>query len=320
VNERAHEHPKVSVVIATYNHAAYLPMAVESVLGQTFLDYEIIVVNDGSTDNTDAVMQPYLSHEKVRYHTKPNGGQASAKNYGIREARGEYIAFLDADDFWEPTKLARQVKLLESDPEVGVVYSEVRVVGPAGEDIPCEPASRFRGYILPYLFGNNFLPFSSTMVRKGLLEAHGFFDEGLVMGIDYDLWLRLSLVTKFDYVPEAPVAYRIGHGQMSANVDAREYWAGLIEKRFREKHQAEVSTKMIRNSKWERTYARYRRYARIRPCAALVEIGRMFLLRPLYKTAYRSLGRLLWVHWQLWHDRAVSPDIAEYLTPPSRPV
>src|SRR5206468_1372234 len=113
VTEREPEHPRVSVVIASYNHAAYLRIAGESVLGQTYRDYEIIVVNDGSTDDTDTVMQPYISHEKVRYYRKKNGGQASAKNYGIRAARGEHIAFLDADDFWEPTKLTNQAKLFE---------------------------------------------------------------------------------------------------------------------------------------------------------------------------------------------------------------
>lgn len=295
--------PTVSVVIATYNCAQYLSQAVESVLAQTYDDYELIVVNDGSRDSTDSVMLPYLDRENVRYYKKQNGGQASAKNYGIRQAAGRYIAFLDADDWWDATKLMKQLQLFSKNESLGVVYSDVMVVGQAGEHTLFEATPRFRGNILPHLYGTNFIPFSSSVIRRDLLVAQGMFDESLGMGIDYDLWLRLSLVTQFDYIQEPLVAYRMGHGQMSRNWEGRVFWARVIDERFVERHPSLVSRQMVRHCEWERTYVRYRQYEKTRPALAFLAVVRMLMLRPLNKTACRSLGRLLWVQWQALRAR-----------------
>src|ERR1044072_1794023 len=113
--------PLVSVIIPTYNSARFLAESIQSVLGQSFRDFELIVIDDGSTDNTEAVVAAFP--EALRYVKKANGGPAAARNFGIREARGDFIAFLDADDFWMSDKLALQVAHFNDHPEYGVVFT-----------------------------------------------------------------------------------------------------------------------------------------------------------------------------------------------------
>ena len=294
-NQKRTKAPKVSVVIAAYNYAKYLPYALNSILDQTYQDYELIVVNDGSTDNTQDVLTPYLRHPKVRCYHKPNGGQANAENFGIRQSQGPYVAFLDADDCWSPDKLARQIPILEQSPNIGVVYSDARMIGPSGEDIPFIPPARFRGHILRHLFGDNFIPFSSSVVRRELLDRHGLFDESLRMSTDYDLWLRLSITTEFDYVPAPLMAYRLGHGQMTSDIQSLTFWASLVEKRFVERSGSLVTRAMIKHRDFGNAYARFRRCERTDPLEALRCLARMLSLRPSSTIPYKSLARLILV-------------------------
>lgn len=299
------ERPLVSVVIATYNYGSFLAAAIDSVLRQTYPHFEIIVVNDGSTDNTDEVIKVYLNHPQLRYYKKKNEGQTKTKNFGIREAKGEYVAFLDADDFWEADKLTKQVELFNQNPLVGVVFSHIRLVGSNGEEIPSEKPKRYRGKVTPYLYGYNFICFSSSMVRKELFDKHGMFDESIKMGIDYDLWLRLSLVTEFDYVPEVLMASRIGHGQMSDNFEGRQYWARLIEEKFQKKFPGAVTEQMIKDCEFATVYTHFKRFEKTNRIRALGAVFHLFLLRPWSKTPYRSLGRLILIDlFRIMKDRS----------------
>jgi glycosyltransferase involved in cell wall biosynthesis len=214
------KHPTVSVVITAYNYGLFLPEAIESVLRQTFKDLEVIVVDDGSTDNTSEVILPYLSNPCFRYIRKENGGQASAKNRGVNESKGEFIAFLDADDVWFPTKLEKQMPFF-SDPKVGVVYSKRVLIDTEGNERPFEHPRLYRGRVLNQIFINNFVCFSSVIIKRECFEKIGTFDETLPMAIDYDLWLRIALHYHFDYVDEPLVKYRVGHGHMSENKEKR---------------------------------------------------------------------------------------------------
>ena len=114
--------PRVSVIIPTYNREKYIAETINSVLDQTFSDYEIIVVDDGSADNTERLIREQFADEVI-YLSKPNGGPASARNMGMRVAKGEYIAFLDSDDLWLPEKLAIQTRFMDAHPEIGLTYS-----------------------------------------------------------------------------------------------------------------------------------------------------------------------------------------------------
>lgn len=123
--------PKVSVIIPAYNSITYLPATLDSVLRQTFADFEVFIVDDGSSDNT-AAWGSQIQDRRVQLMTQANQGTCAARNTGIALAQGEYIAFLDADDLWHPTKLAKQVRYLDEHPEVGLVYTWTALIDPEG--------------------------------------------------------------------------------------------------------------------------------------------------------------------------------------------
>ena len=129
---------KVSVIIPTYNREKLISRAIESVLAQVYPVYEIIVVDDGSTDATKSVLAPF--NGKIKYIYQKNAGIAEARNRGIKESSGEYIAFLDSDDYWAPEKLAEQVKVLDANPQVGIVFAPMPIVNEKGEILGRKPA------------------------------------------------------------------------------------------------------------------------------------------------------------------------------------
>jgi len=249
--------PSLSVVITAYNYGKYLKGCIESVLNQTWRDFEIIVVNDGSTDDTDNVIAPYLSDQRIHYVKQKNAGQANAKNTGIRHAKGDFIAFLDADDLWEANKLEEQIPLFQ-DPLVGLVYSTARYIDEKGNAVQFEHRSKYlvarSGQVTRHLFFDNFIPFSSSVVRKECLDRWGVFDEGLSMGIDWDLWLRLSVHYKFSFVDKPLLVYRIGHaGQMSKNLELRQRCSDAIINKFIAANPSHISPVLIRKM-WQYTY------------------------------------------------------------------
>jgi glycosyltransferase involved in cell wall biosynthesis len=204
--------PLVTVVIPTYNYADFLREAVLSVLDQTFQDFEIIVVDGGSTDHTPSVIKEFP--EKVRYIYQENQGTMVARNTGIAAARGEYIAFLDADDLWLPAKLEKQVALLRQHPEVGLVYSTIyQFESKSGAIVGEYPLANCRaGHVLRDLYLACFVPSPTPLVRKEVLDDVGGFDERIRYGSeDWELWLRISAKYDLAYVPEPLAKYRY-HG------------------------------------------------------------------------------------------------------------
>jgi glycosyltransferase involved in cell wall biosynthesis len=180
----------------------------------------VIVVDDGSTDDTPKVVCPFLADPRVRYLRTDGLGQSRAKNLGIQQARGPLVAFLDGDDEWLPTKIERQLPLF-ADPAVGVVYSRRTLMDPAGRDLPTPPAVLARGHIYDALLVQNPVCFSSVVVRKEVFDAVGLFDPNLPLAIDYDLWLRVAPHFAFDCVDEPLVRYRTGHANLSSRITER---------------------------------------------------------------------------------------------------
>lgn len=217
--------PHVSVVIATRNYGRYLTEAVESVRGQTYPHWELWIVDDGSTDGTDQLVRRWREDQRVQYVYAERLGQARAKNLGIGLSRGKWIAFLDADDRWEPTKLSRQVEAIGRSEEIGVVYCRRRLMDAEGKELQrprtSEPAKLPQGRVLERLVVQNFVCFSSAMVRRDVLSHVGMFDPQLELAIDYDLWLRVAMHYEFAAVDEALVWYRTGHGNLSQRVVER---------------------------------------------------------------------------------------------------
>lgn len=256
----------VSVVITCYNYGKYLKGCLESVLSQTFTDLEIIVVNDGSTDNTDEVMEKFKTNNNIRYVKQPNSGQANAKNTGIKNASGNFIAFLDADDAWEEDKLTKQMPLFSND-AVGVVYSHARYIDEQGQPLDFKLSGKYllprSGIVTNYLLFDNFVPFSSSIVRRVCLERCGTFDESYKMGIDWDLWLRISIAYEFDFVDEPLLIYRLGHvGQMSKNTQVRQQCTDRIMNNFVLINQGLVSNIIVRKA-YAFTYCNRGEYYRI---------------------------------------------------------
>lgn len=287
--------PLVSVVIATYNMGQYLDQAVDSILGQSWRNLEVIVVDDGSTDNTPDVMQRYQQEPRVRYQRNPNQGQPKAKNCGIKLAKGDFIAFCDADDFWEPNKLEVQMPLF-ANPAVGVVYSEVSNIDENNQRYT-RPANEVRhsGKVTNQILIENFIPFGTAVIRRACVEKNGMFDEEFRMGIDWDLWLRYSLDWEFAYSPERTYVYRVWSGQMSGNYRGRYDFAIRILNKFVDANGDKLDRAYVRKA-WADMYIRkgvvYARREH-RFWMPLKYILRGLLLDPLMLHGWKSLAKLL---------------------------
>jgi len=202
---------KVSIVIPAYNKAEWTVRAVESVLGQTYPDIEIIVVDDGSMDDTPGRLSRFGN--KIRYVPKANGGACSARNLGIRLATGEYIGFLDCDDMYLPQKVERSVDCLERNPRFGFVHTPVYYIDDNDTVLrACRLYRRRRqGWIAKDLVRGNFICNSTPLVRKICFEKSGLFDESIFIPADWDMWLRLAEQYETGYIGTPLTLYRISN-------------------------------------------------------------------------------------------------------------
>lgn len=211
--------PLVSVVIPAYNAATFVRMAVDSALSQTWTVREVIVIDDGSADNTGNMLATY--GDAIRVVTQPNGGLSNARNRGIREAAGTFVAFLDADDRWLPDKLARQVELMQQRPTVGFSSTCTLVETPDGSPSGRWDCPRVEGALLRTLFlRNGSVPGSGSgvMVRRELFDEAGLFDESLRSLEDIDMWMRLAAVSDYACIEE-PLTVIVKHpDSMSRNL------------------------------------------------------------------------------------------------------
>lgn len=229
--------PRVSVIIPTFNSALTLLRAIESVLNQTYKDLEIIVVDDGSTDETRFVLEPYL--DRISYIYQENQERSAARNRGSAKSRGEYIAFLDADDWWLPCKLERQVAMLDANPAVGLVYTAQQLVQPDGSVLATQPSfgvddpgsDIFSRLVLRNMIGSP----SKIVVRADLLSKVGGFDESLNGTEDWDLCLRFAAESLVGYVAEPLTCYQLHKGNALDRIVARNApnnWISIVDKMF----------------------------------------------------------------------------------------
>jgi glycosyltransferase involved in cell wall biosynthesis len=208
--------PKVSIIIPAYNVAPFIAEALDSVFAQTYRDFEVIVVNDGSTDETERVLALYF--DRIIYLRQKNSGPSSARNSGLRRARGRYVALLDGDDVWMPTYLERLVGILETTLEASAVFpnavffGSTSLAGKLFQDFyPCSAPVTFERLLTRecYIFG-------SLIFRRHITDQIGAFDETLTAVEDFDLWLRMSQRGhKFQFTAEPLVHYRRRDGCLS---------------------------------------------------------------------------------------------------------
>jgi glycosyltransferase involved in cell wall biosynthesis len=218
--------PRVSVVIPLFDLKQYVGEAIDSVLQQTYPNIEIIVVDDGSTDNPETVLSDYRDH--IKLITQENKGLASARNTGIRNSEGEYLVFLDADDYISPEKIEVEVEVLEKHSATGWVYENSLAFDEDGQFIRRIPQDFLlpnedppQGMVFQRLILTNFMTVNSVMIRKTTLLAVGTFDESLRGGFeDWDLWLRISPKNEVRYIDEDLAFVRIRTGSLSSQINA----------------------------------------------------------------------------------------------------
>jgi len=237
--------PFASIVVPAFNVQSTISETLDALLDQTFSDYEIIIVNDGSTDATAEVIAPFASHPKIKIITQRNRGLAGARNTGIAAAKGAVIGFCDSDDLWEPTKLQAHVSHFKNNPEVGVSYSGSALINDNGDSLGSAQRPRLNNVSISHILKRNPIGNGSAVViRREVLqeiayrpecEAHRdwFFDETFRQSEDIECWMRIALTTnwKFEGVEGLLTKYRINSGGLSAATQRQlDAWDRMVSK------------------------------------------------------------------------------------------
>lgn len=298
--------PEVSVIIPTYNCAEYIAKAISSVLMQTYSDIEIIVVDDGSTDHTAETINRIQS-DKVRYFYKENGGPGSARNYALKEAKGNIITFLDADDYFHPDNIATKVNILKDNQNVHWLFSDIYFVSTEGAKI-CLGSEYFSSAYAaePFkekkifealLAEGNFISTATIMMRRRCFDDIGLFDESQLLHQDYLQWLYLShSFSNYIYI-DTPLAYMTRRTSSWGNIGKKSLEERLklyakIEKRFYKELYP------IRHS-WKKRVADVYNRLGVSEMSSNRQMARNYFVksiqrRPLQRFAYLSIARTLW--------------------------
>jgi glycosyltransferase involved in cell wall biosynthesis len=202
--------PKVSVIIPSYNRISFLKEAIDSVLRQGFEDFELIVVDDGSTDGTAEEVPRYGGRVKLLRNPE-NRGVSAARNRGLLQARGKYIAFLDSDDLWVKGKLKMQVEFLDENPHYPICYTDEIWIRKGKRVNPMLKHAKYSGWVFEKCLPLCTISPSSAMMRKTLFSKVGLFDEALPVCEDYDLWLRVSARFPIFFINRKLIIKRGGH-------------------------------------------------------------------------------------------------------------
>lgn len=213
--------PTVSINLCCYNSERYLDENLQSIFSQTYQDWELIVINDGSTDSTEQIVHKYMENGwPIVYHFQVNAGLGRARNKAIELSKGEFIAIIDHDDVWLPTKLEKQMDLFANRPKVGLVYSDGVVFCLNKENQIYSRSNKYRYYrgnVLVPLALRDFVLCSSMIIRRRVLDKVGLFNIEFSQVEDYDLLLRIGDKYDFDYIAEPLVKYRIHKNNASKN-------------------------------------------------------------------------------------------------------
>lgn len=252
------KYPLVSVIIPGYNCANYITETLESVYNQTYQNWEIIFIDDGSTDQTAKVLDPYM--DRITYFYQDNKGTAGARNAGIQKAHGELLAFLDNDDLWRPEKLELQVDAMQAHPDVALVFTDgvifsgdeivqSSVIAPRLRDWMAIHGNRhsrvFVGSMAYEFYLQNFITSASAvLIRKACVDDVGGFDEKIRIADDYDLWLRIAQHYRIAFLSCRTYMWRCRSSSQSGPLEQRGYVWGIAAARVLEKHLSAASQKL----------------------------------------------------------------------------
>jgi len=201
--------PLISVIIPTCNRGAVLEHAIESVLNQTLKNFELLIIDDGSTDHTPQLVTTYQN--RIKYFTQINQGPAAARNFGIQNSQGDLICFLDSDDRWIETKLEIQVGLMLSDPNIKICYTDEIWIRRGVRVNQKQVHRKYSGWIYQQCLPLCIISPSSAMIHREVFDQVGLFDETMIVCEDYDLWLRISRVYPITFIPQPLIIKYGGH-------------------------------------------------------------------------------------------------------------
>ncbi|UUA71389.1 glycosyltransferase family 2 protein [Cellvibrio sp. QJXJ] len=212
----------ISIITPTYNREAFLPAAIESVLAQSYKEFELIIVDDGSTDNSRELINAYADKDpRVKYLYQENQRQSVARNYALSIAKGDFICFLDSDNYWPHDKLEKSLKAFEQHPEADIVYGDCITIDEQGNELHRNNMRRYSGNIAALLLKDNFVSMNTTMTRRKCFNEMGGMSGKRRVADDYDLWLKFSSRYRFQYIPEFLAYYRVMENQISSNKKLR---------------------------------------------------------------------------------------------------
>lgn len=214
--------PLISIILPVYNGEKTIRATIESVLQQTHTDFELIIINDGSQDRTLETVSSFADH-RLRVFSYPNAGVTVSRNRGLVQVKGDYVAFIDADDLWTFDKLEAQLTLLQANPQAAVAYSWSDFIGEAGQFLHRGCHAQIAGNVYADLLVVDFLENGSNpLIRRQALIEVGEFDESLPVGEDWDMWLRLAARYEFVLVPRPQILYRVSPDSQTSNVSRLE--------------------------------------------------------------------------------------------------
>ncbi|MDD5327112.1 MAG: glycosyltransferase [Phycisphaerae bacterium] len=296
--------PAISIVIPTYNRSRLLVRAVTSVLNQSYSNFELIIVDDASTDNTEEVVSSF-NDERIRYirHEK-NKGEAAARNTGIKSAKYGYIAHQDSDDEWFPEKLAKQVLAFENcPPQTGVVYTGFwKEENGKRTYIPSEGINKKEGDIHRELLKGNFVGSPVTLIKKECFEKAGVFNEGIFHLVDWELWLRISKDYHFKYIDEPLAVAHYHSDNVSFNYHAFIEALELVlekysdefasDKKLLAKHYIDIGNRLVVNNEVQNGRRYLIKAVKLRPSNIKLLLAVFFTFFGL--SIYKKAVRLLW--------------------------
>ena len=276
-----------------HNGAAFISKAIGSVLTQTFRDFDLLVIDDGSTDETASVVNSFQD-SRLRYFYQKNRGPSAARNMGIAHSAAAWIAFLDADDYWLPEKLAAQLSVARATPDAGMIYCSAQVCTVDG-DVLWTYHARVEGRPLDQLLVGNCISgsASSAILRRDVLDEIGYFDEGLPLGEDWDLWLRAARATDFAKVDDPLVCIVSRPGSIGKQADQiRDVSIAVADRAFAT--YAADRRHLRRRMLWQIHYfAAVTHQEQEAFTAARRDLVKSILYRPTYIRAYWRLVRAL---------------------------